>query len=178
MVRAWEKLLKLFPVSKLSKRTSTLRIQAVSMTEPPLYEESYETAPDMERLMGAVREFSGPDTAIVLEAEWDLWQYDREWKLAPSSVMLMCFGPDFETAREDDIRIDFGIDSHFLPQPDLPNYLFMARSNIRSLLHLVHEMDSHFRAESRKLWTESGENFAERLQQSLAEETPPGEAVH
>jgi hypothetical protein len=45
----------------------------------------------------------------------------------------------------------------------------MARSNIRSLLHLVRELDGALNAESRKLWTESGENFAERLQAALEE---------
>ena len=50
---------------------------------------------------------------------------------------------------------------------DLPNYGFMAQSNIRSLLHLVHELDAAFPSAVRTLWTESGENFAQRLQEAL-----------
>jgi hypothetical protein len=67
------------------------------------------------------------------------------------------------------MRIDFGIDERFLPQPELPNNLFMARSNVRSLLHLVHELDGNFNVMERRLWTESGENFAVRLQAALEE---------
>jgi len=106
---------------------------------------------------------------MALETYWDLWQYDKEWSLAPARVTLAAFCPEFESDREDDIRVEFGIDTHFLPQTDLPNFLFMARSNIRSLLHLVHELDSAFPAATRTLWTESGENFAERLQMALTE---------
>jgi hypothetical protein len=67
------------------------------------------------------------------------------------------------------LRIDFGIDTHFLPQVDLPKHLFMARSNVRSLLHLVHELDRTLVAESRRLWTESGENFSDKLREALDE---------
>ena len=92
-----------------------------------------------------------------------------EWKLLPARAVLACFGPDYESEREDHLRIDFGIDTHFLPQPDLPNHLFMVRSNVRSLLHLVHELDRVVVPETRKLWTESGENFADRLQAAMTQ---------
>ena len=75
----------------------------------------------------------------------------------------------FEDAEEEHLRVDFGPDVTFLPDPDLPNGLFMAQSNIRSLLHFVHEADTAVVAESRRLWTETGENFAERLQAALEE---------
>jgi hypothetical protein len=93
-----------------------------------------------------------------------VWQYDNEWKLTPAPVVLSCFGPDFDRQDPADIEIDLGIDAHFLPQTDLPNALFMERSNIRSVLHLAAELDRALPSESRRLWTESGENFAGRLQ--------------
>jgi hypothetical protein len=43
----------------------------------------------------------------------------------------------------------------------------MTESNIKSMLRLVHELDSALPVARRKLETESGENFAERLQQVL-----------
>lgn len=170
IVRSWEKLVRTFPYSRLARGASTLRIQAVSNLEPPLFETSFDPPVEPETVISTAREYAAADAGIAFDTWWDLWQFDKDWQLAPARVSLMCFGPEFESDREDDLRIEFGIDTHFLPQTDLPNYLFMARSNIRSLLHLVHELDSNFSVESRRLWTESGENFAQRLQTALMDE--------
>jgi hypothetical protein len=162
-------MLRLFPFSRLSKTTSVLRINAVSESEPPLYEQPFEDPPDPEALVAAAREFTTADCIVQLHGKWDLWQFDKDWKLEPSGVTLACIGPDFESDEPEHLRIDFGIDTHYLPQRDLPNHLFMARSNIRSLLHLIAELDRTLSVESRRLWSESGGNFADRLQAALAE---------
>lgn len=167
MLRYYEKLLRSFPFSRLTTSASTLRVHAIAATEPPVYESGYDNPPDLDKVLAAAREFSGADTGAYLDTQWDIWQFNKEWKLTPSAVTLGCFAPAFESESEDHLRVEFGIDTHFLPQPDLPNHLLMTRSNIRSLLHLVHEMDRLFVAERRSLWTESGENFAERLQSAL-----------
>lgn len=173
MVRNFEKLLRLFPYSRLGGSGAVLRVNAVSSTEPPLVERTFEDpASQIDEIIKDVREYAAPDCGVVLDVQWDLWQFEEEWKLRPARASLACFGPGYESEAEDHLRIDFGIDTHFLPQPDLPNYLFMARSNVRSLLHLVHELDRTYVAESRRLWTESGENFAERLQMALAGAEP------
>jgi hypothetical protein len=167
MVRHYEKLLRVFPYSRLSRGTAVLRVHAVSAIEPPLFEQAFDEPPDIEAILAAIREYAAPDCGMFLDAHWDLWQYENDWKLAPSPVSLCCFAPGFESGTEDHLRVEFGIDTHFLPQPDLPKHLFMARSNVRSLLHLVHELDRSFSVESRRLWTESGENFADKLRESL-----------
>lgn len=169
MVRHFEKLLRLFPYSRLHRAGATLRVHAISTTEPPLVEELFEQVPEgLDRVIAAVREFTAPDCGAFLDTAWDVWQFDAgDWSLAPSRVTLACFGPGFENEPEENLRVDFGIDTHFLPQPGLPEYLFMARSNVRSLLHLVHELDRAFPSNVRRLWTESGENFAARLQAAL-----------
>jgi hypothetical protein len=41
------------------------------------------------------------------------------------------------------------------------------QSNIKSLLKLVHDLDDALPVETRLLWSESGENFAEKLHQAL-----------
>jgi len=171
ILRGYEKLLRTFPTSKLSKAPSTLRMIAVQMGEPPLYEESFDAPADIESVLAGLREFAAADVAYFFETAWDLWQFEakEDWKLMPTRVVLAGFGPAFESGREDDLRIEFGIDTHFLPQPDLPNHVYMAQSNIRSLLHLVHELDAAFATAVRTLWTETGENFAQRLQEALEE---------
>jgi len=60
-----------------------------------------------------------------------------------------------------------GVDANFLPQPDSPGEVLMVQSNIRSLLRLVHDVDDKLAAERRSLWTESGENFHDKLQRAL-----------
>ena len=55
----------------------------------------------------------------------------------------------------------------FLPQVELPDNMKMAQANIRSLLKLVHDVDTALQVDRRRLWSESGENFSERLQEAL-----------
>jgi hypothetical protein len=167
MLRHYERMLRVFPFSKLWQSGSQLRINAVSWSEPPLIETEFPHPPDIEAVLAAAKEFPLADCAVQLETRWDLWQYDGDWKVEPSRVVLMCFGPQFEDEVDDNLCIDFGIDSLFLPNPDIPNNALMTQSNIRSLLHLVHELDNTLAVETRRLWTESGENFAERLQATL-----------
>jgi hypothetical protein len=168
-LRHFEKLLRLFPYSRLSRGASTLRVNAISPLEPPIFERSFDDPPQPDDVIAAAREFVSADCGVYFETRWDLWQFDTDWQLLPARVTLAGFAPEFDSGVGDHIRIDFGIDTLFLPQPDLPNHLFMARSNVRSLLHLVHEADRNFAAAERRLWTESGENFADHLQAALAD---------
>src|SRR6187551_522380 len=97
VVRGYEKLLRGFPYSKLTQAATTLRIQAVRLGEPALYEESYVAPFDPEAALEAIREFASADVALELEAWWELWQYEKgEWTLAPARVNLLAFCPEFE----------------------------------------------------------------------------------
>jgi hypothetical protein len=170
MLRHFERLLQHFPFSKLAKGPAMLRVTAISWSEPPLLETPFEQPVDIAAATAVAKEFHIADCAIQLETSWDLWQFDEQlndWVVGPSRAVLSCFGPQFESETDDHVRIDFGIDANFLPQPDLPNFSFMSQSNIRSLLHLTHELDNALAVDTRRLWTESGENFAERLQSTM-----------
>ena len=46
----------------------------------------------------------------------------------------------------------------------------MAQSNLRGLLRLAHELEGALPVEKRRLWSESGENFAARLEGAVGEE--------
>ena len=81
-------------------------------------------------------------------------------------ALLLRFG--VRTRRHDDhLRIDFGLDSKFLPSEDIEGSLRIQQSNLRSLLHLVSEIDKALPLERRLLWSESGANFAEVLEEAL-----------
>lgn len=175
-LRQFERLLRLFPFSQREQRQSLVSVQAVDSTEPALLEKPFNGPVDVSEVIATYQYYSGEDLAYRLESWWDLWQFDEDWKLAPSRVILACFGPEFNSAAgtmagpegQEDLRIDFGVDSYFLPLPEIPGSPKLIESNIKSLLRLVHELDSALPVEKRKLETESGENFAERLQTAIA----------
>lgn len=173
-LRHFERLLRLFPFSQREQPQSTAVVQAIDTTEPPLIERPFNGPFDIEDILPMLKDVTGGDVAHSFESWWDLWQFrDDDWKLAPARVALYCFGPEFDNGTDqqplaqEDLRIDFGLDSYYLPQPDLPEGARLIESNIKSLLRLVHELDTTLPVASRLLETESGENFAERLQHTL-----------
>lgn len=168
MLRHYEKLLKLFPFSRLARHPSTFKVLAIDYGEAPVLESPFPPPLAVEDVLAAAKDFHNADSCCRLETWWDLWQFDRQWELAPSRVALCCFGPEFDRENGENLAIEFGIDAHFLPQPELPNSLRMIQSNIKSLLKLVHDLDDALPVETRRLWSESGDNFSEKLHQALS----------
>lgn len=166
-------MLSLFPFSQREQPQSTVSIQAIDLTEPPLLEKAINGPIDLAEIEPVFAEYDGDDIAYELESWWDLWQFDGEWKLKPTRVSLSCFGRQFdngtdrEKGEQEDLRIDFGVDTTFLPSTEIPGSARLIESNIKSLLRLVHEVESALPTQKRLLATESGENFAERLQHTL-----------
>ena len=163
----------LFPFSQREQPQSTVSILAIDVTEPPLLERAINGPIDIADIEATFNDYKGDDIAYQVESWWDLWQSEEDWQIKPARVILSCFGPDFdngterETGAQEDIRIDFGVDSNYLPQEDVPGGARMVESNIKSLLRLVHELETILPVANRRLETESGENFANRLQQVL-----------
>lgn len=173
MMQHYGKLLETFPISKLSQRPSILRIYAVEFAEPPAAERTFEPGVTSDDVIAAAREYMLTDACIEFEASWDLWQYETEWNLQPVPVRIYCLGPDFEgNETSDHLRIDFGLDSNFLPMPDVEGSLRMQQSNLRSLLHLVGDIEAALPLERRQLWSESGANFADILKQAVRQFSP------
>jgi hypothetical protein len=176
MLRHYEQALRIFPFSKLTRTESTLRIYALEYTEPPAFEEPFPQPLDPAAVIERTRRFLNADSCYELEAAWDLWRWDpasagdkseNAWQLAPNKVAIACFGPDFERDSDEPLRIDFGVESAFLPVPDSPEGMAMIRANVQSLLRLVHDLEEKLAVERRLLWSESGENFADKLRESL-----------
>jgi hypothetical protein len=168
MLRHFGKMLEAFPFSKLAARGPVLRIYAIEYVEPPILERPFDPGVSVADLIAAARDFVQPDCCVEIEAAWDLWQHDDDWKLRPSGVTLTCYGSEFEHETDDNLRIDFGLDSKFLPSEEIEGSLRIQQSNLRSLLHLVSEIDKTLPVERRLLWSESGANFAEVIEEALA----------
>ena len=169
MLRHFEKLLRLFPYSTQAPALA-LRVLAVSYNEAPVFERVWEEGADPGEVITAAREFHHADCASEVEGFWDVWQFDETWKLTPSPVVIAGYGPQFEDSDGEHVRVDFGTDADFLPQPERADSLTYVQSNIKGLLRFVHELDTAMAVEHRRLESESGENFAERLQAALKDE--------
>ncbi len=168
MLRDFEKLLALFPFSKLARRGPVLRVYAIDYAEPPLFERDFPLGAEPSTVIEDAREFVHADCCIEVDAFWDLWQFDEEWKLMPAAVTLLSLGPEFENENGDQLRIEFGVDARFLPMEGVEGSLRMGQSNLRSLLHLVSDVERNIPLERRRIWSESGVNFADLLAETVA----------
>jgi len=169
MLRHYETLLRLFPFSNLGARGPQLRIYALEHIEPPQLERDFAPRTDPEQIVSAAGEFTLDDCVCEVDTAWDLWQFDGDWKLAPAAVTLACFGPFFDNDLVDHLRIDFGTDARYLPNPHIEGSVRMSQSNLKSLVTLTHQIEQALKLERRQLWSDSGENPAEAIAQSLAE---------
>jgi hypothetical protein len=176
MLRQYGRMLELFPFSPRNPADSVLRVQAVSTAEPPLMERAFLDPIDPKEVQEAAGEFLSDDCAYTFETWWGLWTYEKDWALAPSRVSLHCFAPRFndspagdEERQAEHLRVDFGLDTWFLPQVELPNAAWYARSNLKGILKFINSLDESLPVERRAMWTESGVNFAERLKEAAGE---------
>lgn len=162
----FEKALEVFPFSKL-RPEAILRVNAVSFSEPPQLERAFAGEFDLKEMAGLARDFLHTDVAFTLEAYWDLWQWDEEWALKPARVSMEMYAPDFESGRGEHLLVEAGPEHLFLPHPESDQWR-PVQSNIRSVLHLAQDLDGALPVERRLLWSDTEENFLERLEEYLA----------
>lgn len=167
MLRHFQKMLELFPFSKLAQRGPEVRVYALEHAEPPQFELDFPAATEPAVMVAAAGDFMHEDCLAEVDAAWDLWQFDGDWRLGPAAVTLSCFGPLFDNEIGDHLRIDFGPETRFLPAPQIEGGLRMGQSNLTSLVHLVHEIEGSLKLERRQLWSESGMNPADAIAQAL-----------
>jgi hypothetical protein len=134
------------------------------------------------------------DTAYEFEMRWKLWlpeassstadpdldadadddgpvRLDTLWKLQPSTVRIIGFGPQFDDAsfeQNGHIRIDFGLDTPWLAETLEDEELDAAatkhiQQNVEMLLAFTLSVEKNCGISSRLLWTESGEPLAQKL---------------
>jgi hypothetical protein len=165
MLRHYEQLVRLFPFSRLSRGYSTVRVHAVSQNEPALFEQPFPNPLNPDAVVAVVGGFAAADCAIFLDTQWDLFQYDQEWRLKPAAVCLACFLPLFEDSEGEQIRLDLGRVDLFLPDPDVAHSVQAVQANLQSLVHLAKTVERSLKPVSRRLWTESGVDLARHLEE-------------
>ena len=101
---------------------------------------------------------------------------DDPWKLRQHTIRVLGFGPDFDDGSYEQnghIRVDFGLDTPWVPEPaddEDPDAVPLdeeaqlhIQQNIEKLLAFTLLVEKNCGISSRLLWTESGEPLAEKL---------------
>jgi hypothetical protein len=150
----------------------------ISWNEPPFYQRVYEedevaeSAP--ERAVAEALEVLHDDFAYEFELKWDLWVpetvggLDPIWRQEPVVVRVVGFAPQFdEQAFEQNgqVRVDFGLDTPFLLEDielDETGAEHVKR-NVQKLVDVTNSIQEKCGISSRLLWSESGENLAQKL---------------
>ena len=174
----------------------------IDWTESPTYQRIYvndrraQSSADtegsiIENAVAEATELLHEDTAYEFEMRWGLWlpetalesdeeedspneaQLDKGWRLEPTRVRVIGFGPDFDTGTYEangHIRVDFGLDTPFPledetgEEPELDRGAALRiQQNVEKLLAFTLSVEKHCGISSRLLWTESGEPLAEKL---------------
>jgi hypothetical protein len=173
-------------------RVAAASVYPISFTEAPTYQRIYVNDDRAEDTSGSIIENAvaeateqlHDDMAYEFEMRWRLWTPDAStnqvtewtaldplWKLQPSSVKILGFGPQFDDAsfeQNGHIRIDFGLDTPWLAETldeedldeDATKHI---QQNVEKLLAFTLSVEKNCGISSRLLWTESGEPLAQKL---------------
>src|SRR4051812_24870893 len=112
--------MKQFPFSPEHPGIGYTAVHAISFSEPPVFEQTFDDRADPAETIKQAAEFVHDDHAFEFEAIWDLWiateQYDT-WIKQPRPVRFFAFGSNFDDGISEErghIEIDFGLDFPFL----------------------------------------------------------------
>jgi hypothetical protein len=184
--------LRQFAVISGDKRVAAASVYPISFTEAPTYQRIYVNDDRSEDTSGSIIENAvaeateqlHDDMAYEFEMRWKLWTpdltatqvtesaaLDTLWKLEPSTVRILGFGPQFDDAtfeQNGHIRIDFGLDTPWLAETLEDEELDEAatkhiQQNVEMLLAFTLSVEKNCGISSRLLWTESGEPLAQKL---------------
>jgi hypothetical protein len=150
----------------------------ISWNEPPVYQRIYEEDEEQEstpeRAVAEATEILHEDFAYEFEVLWDLWVpetvggLDPTWKLEAVKVRVTGFGPLFDEGayeQNGQVRVDFGLDTPFLLEEldlDKTDAEYIKR-NVQKLVDITNAIQEKCGISSRLLWSDSGENLAQKL---------------
>ena len=150
----------------------------ISWSETPFYQRIYEeeevqeSAP--EQAVAEATQSLHDDFAYEFEIAWDLWVaetvggLDPTWKQEPAMVRVVGFGPQFDEGayeQNGQVRVDFGVDTPFLLEElDLDEVgAEHIKRNVQKLVEVTNAIQENCGISSRLLWSDSGENLAQKL---------------
>jgi hypothetical protein len=161
-----------------SPRVHAAAAYPISWSETPFYQRIYEeeevqeSAP--EQAVAEATQILHDDFAYEFELPWDLWVVetvgglDPTWKQEPVMVRVVGFGPQFDEGayeQNGQVRVDFGLDTPFLLEElelDQVGAEHIKR-NVQKLVEVTNAIQENCGISSRLLWSDSGENLAQKL---------------
>lgn len=160
-----------FPFSAERPGVTYLSVQPVSWNEASVLERRFAPGIEPAQAVLVAADLIHDDYAYVFDAYWDLWMPEdsgREWRLLPSLVKFIVQGEEFDDAAQQQtghVQIDFGPDSPFLQENiELTDEAqTKVRENVAKLVEFTMKAEKNTRARGRLLWSESGENLAQKL---------------
>ena len=160
-----------FPFSPEHPGIVSMAVHAISFSEPPVYEQTFDDQTEPTQAIALASEFVHDDHAFEFEAVWDLWvpgeQYDT-WTKQPRPVRFLCYGLQFEDGLAEErghIEIDFGLDFPFLGEGVEIGEVgeMRIRENVAKLVAFTNAVEKSCGVRARLLWSESEENLAQKL---------------
>ena len=160
-----------FPFSARRPGISYVALHPVSWNEPTVFEQRFRPGVPPEEAALLASDLLHEDYAYLFEAFWDLWVFapDRqEWSVQASLVKFLVHGVEFEDGtyqQEGHVQVDFGVDSPFLQdEVQLTSQAETSvRANVQKLVEFTNKAEKSSGASGRLLWSESEENFAQKL---------------
>ncbi len=159
-----------FPFSEQQPGVTYLALHPVSWNEPTILEQRFRPGVPPEQAVLIASDLLHEDYAYLFEAFWDLWIVGEndEWTRKPSQVKFLVHGTEFDGGiyeQEGHIQVDLGMDVPFL-QDDAPLTIEAAarvRTNVQRLVDFTSKVEKNSGANTRLLWSESDQNFAQKL---------------
>jgi hypothetical protein len=159
-----------FLPSKALPGITQVQVHPISWNEPTILEQRYRPGISPEAAIVVAADLLHEDYAYVYESNWDLWspQPSGEWTQQPTPVRFIIRGEDFEEREaqtQGEIQVDFGLDVPFLHEElHLTDELeSRVRANVQMLVDFIHRVEKNAGTATRLLWSESGENLAQKL---------------
>jgi hypothetical protein len=160
-----------FPFSTQRPGISYLSLHPVSWNEATVLEQRFIPGIAPEQAILVASDLLHEDYAYLFEAAWDLWipsSDSQQWTMQPSPAKFIAYGPEFEEGtyeQEGHVQIDFGLDSPFLQEEVqlTAETETKIRSNVGKLIEFTTKIEKNSGASARLLWSESDENFAQKL---------------
>ena len=162
--------LRQFPCSTQQPGITYLALHPVSWNEPTVLEQRFRPGIAAEEAVLIASDLLHEDYAYLFESFWDLWivAENGEWSLRPSRVNFLVHGLEFDEGvyqQEGHIQVDLGLDSPFLQQEVALTIEAetRVRANVQRLVEFTTKVEKNSGANARLLWSESEQNFAQKL---------------
>jgi hypothetical protein len=160
-----------FPFSAEPPGITYLALHPVSWEESTILERRFRPGLAPEEAVTIAFDLLHEDFAYLFEAFWDLWiltEGGKQWALQPVQAKFLVHGLEFDEGMHHEaghIQVDFGLDTPFLHEGVAltADAETKVRANVQKLVEFTTRVEKNSGASARLLWSESEENFAQKL---------------